>query len=149
MVHLKKVLFDEYDGFADKRIKKLESGTKYIVDDRGLGDFGADKKLFGHFCLIFADLSDEPTVRVTMTGGVPTSAAVSAWFKKHASPYANGYAFSIAPGEEGKLIELATAIGNIVKPGARYSVKAYKHMCPRTAASLKRLARVLAGAGGT
>lgn len=147
MGHLKKVLFDEYDGFADKRIKKLESGTTFIVDDRGPGDFGADKKLFGHFCLILADLSNEPIVRIAMTGGVPTSAVVSAWFKKHAAPFANGYEFSVAPGEESKLIELATAIGNIVKPGARYSVKAYKYVCPRTANSLKRLAGVLAGAG--
>ena len=149
MGHLKKVLFDEYGGFADKRIKKLASGTIFVVDDRGPSDYGADKNLFGYFCKIFADLTNDPVVQVSMTGGVPTNKAVLAWFKKNASPYADGYTFSIAPGEEAKLVELATAINSIVKPSSRYTVRAYKYVCPRTAAALVRLAKVLANAGGT
>ena len=149
MGHLKKTLFDKYGGFADKRVKKLESGTTFIVDDRGHGDCGADKKLFSHFCLIFADLTNEPNVRVLMIGGVPHCSNVDAWFKKHASPYANGFEFTLQPGEERKLLELASAIEGIVKPGSRYSVRAYKYVCPRTASSLRRLAKVLTNAGGT
>jgi len=46
---LKKALFEAYGGFADKRIKKLESGSIFVVDDRSDGDRGADGKLYGYF----------------------------------------------------------------------------------------------------
>lgn len=49
MSSLKQRLLEEYDGFADKRIKKLESGSLFIADDRGGGDHGA------RLCLVNAD----------------------------------------------------------------------------------------------
>ena len=41
---LKQTLLDTYGGFADKRIKKIETGKTFIADDRGPGDYGADKE---------------------------------------------------------------------------------------------------------
>ncbi len=40
-VALKKHLFVVYGGFADKRIKKAESGKTFCIDDRTEGDHGA------------------------------------------------------------------------------------------------------------
>jgi hypothetical protein len=34
MSHLKQVLLETYGTFADKRIKKIESGKTFIADDR-------------------------------------------------------------------------------------------------------------------
>jgi hypothetical protein len=42
-------------------------------------------------------------------------------------------------------VALANAFEAIVAAGARYNVKAYKYVCPRTAASLGRLRKVLTG----
>ena len=51
MPTLKRVLFDTYDGFADKRVKKLENATTFIVDDRNEGGvIGADKEPLSWFC---------------------------------------------------------------------------------------------------
>ncbi len=39
---LKQALFKEYDGFADKRHKKLDSSKLFMIDDRSPGDYGAN-----------------------------------------------------------------------------------------------------------
>ena len=39
---LKRKLFDEYGGFRDKRIKNLDQGERFIIDDRSpTQDFGS------------------------------------------------------------------------------------------------------------
>jgi hypothetical protein len=144
---LKKVLYDEYEGFADKRIKHLERGSLYIVDDRSPGDYGADRQLFLWFCLIFADVLSETAVKITLRGGIPGAAPVKTWIAKNKVALAvtskANLSFTIQSGQESKLVELADAIAAIVTPSKKYSVKAYKYVCPRTAGSLRRLARTL------
>ncbi len=55
--------------------------------------------------------------------------------------------FAVTPDSVELLNTLAAAFWAIVAPGAPwYDVKHYKHACPRVAASLERLAGVLAGA---
>ena len=73
---LKKVLFEEYDGFADKRIKKLETGSTFIVDDRTDGDQGADKKLFGWFCSMFVDVESSTSVTIRLIDGTSISSGI-------------------------------------------------------------------------
>jgi hypothetical protein len=144
---LKQVLFDEYAGFADKRIKRLDRGSLFIVDDRGPGDSGADKKLFLWFCLIFADVLSETEVRIQLRGGLPKGPSVDSWIaanKKVLGVKLNGdLTFKIKKGQEQNLLELANAIAQLVAAGKKYTERAYKYVCPRTAHSLKKLAATL------
>lgn len=80
---LKKRLYDEYGGFADKRIKKLDNGNFFIVDDRQQDDYDARKQMFLWFCLIFAEVNDLQSVRVILRGGIPTYPTVAAWQAKY------------------------------------------------------------------
>jgi hypothetical protein len=135
---LKQTLLDEYGHFADQRIKKIDTGSVFIVDNRGPGDYGADRKLFLWFCSIFANVVEPNAVEITMRGGIPRSAAVEAWIKKYAADDEKyGLSFRVTPDDLDKLPALAKAVRSIIR--ARYSVKAYKYVCPRTAASLERL----------
>ena len=163
MTSLKQRLIDEYGGLDDERITRLDSGTIIIVDDRGPGVRDAKKRLFSWFCEISAELPEpqplslfaEPpppltpgALIVTLTGGVPDSADVQSWAQTHGAEHrpAHVLRFEVAPGEQSRLRSLAQAIEAIVS--RPYSVSAYKHVCPRTAASLERLARVLDQAWG-
>lgn len=144
---LKQVLFDAYGGFADKRIKKLASGSLFAVDDRTERDEDARGRLFPWFCQIFAEVIDGDTVRITMRGDVPEGPSVADWLALRGIARANsGFVFDVCRGEEGALADLANAFRAIVRPGVRYPVASYKYVCPRTAASLDRLHGVLAGA---
>lgn len=144
MSKLKKTLFDKYNGFADKRIKKLESDSLFIVDDRSEGDYGADKKLFLWFCSVFAVVDTESSISVSLVGGVPRSAEIESWIVNNNCVFTEGnqivMKFSLQKGEEFKLLDLASLFENIVAPGKRYSVPAYKYVCPRTANTLRKLA---------
>jgi hypothetical protein len=142
--NLKQSLFDAYDGFGDKRLKKIENEAPFIVDDRGPGDYGADKQLFVWFCQIFVEVIDGDCLRVTIRGGLPASVDVDEWFAAHdAEESAGGRLFNIHAGEQTELLELASRIEAIVAPGKKYTVRAYKYVCPRVAGSLRRLHEVL------
>jgi hypothetical protein len=144
---LKKVLFDEYDGFADKRIKNLDKGHLFIIDDRKDADQDARGDLFLWFCQIFAEVIDKDTVRITMRGGVPNSTRVKKWLSDNGAKHSNlGVEITIRKGEERQLTRLAAAVRTIVAPGARYPVPSYKYVCPRVAASLDRFQQVLSDA---
>ncbi len=145
---LKKVLFDEYGGFADKRIKNLEKGSLFIIDDRSEHDVGANKQLYSYFCMIFAEVQNNESVKVTLRGNIPMSAEVEHWIESSEAFYEYRFAqavlvFSIERGEQLLLGELASAFRNIVAPSARYLTPNYKYVCPRTASSLARLNSVL------
>lgn len=96
--------------------------------------------------MIFAEVKDADTVKVTLHGGVPRGAAVTAWARQHGAEMSEGcLAFGVGRQDVEKLNKLAAAFRSIVQPGApRYAQKAYKYVCPRAAASLERLCRVLA-----
>jgi hypothetical protein len=141
---LKQVLFDAYDGFADKRVKNLDKGRLFIIDDRTQGDEDAAGKLFLWFCQIFAEVLDQGSVKITMRGDVPDGPLVARWFAENGAEKSNfGQEFVVRRGDEERLAELAAAFRAIVRPGARYPVKSYKYVCPRVAASLDKLRSVL------
>jgi hypothetical protein len=135
---LKQALLKEYGHFSDQRVKKIDSGSLLIVDNRTPSDHGADRKLYPWFCLIFAEVVEPNAVVVTMRGGIPRSAAVEKWIKENrADDEKHGLSFAVTPKDFGKLTALAKAVRSIVQ--GPYPVKAYKYVCPRTAASLERL----------
>jgi hypothetical protein len=147
---LKETLIKEYGGFADKRIKYLDKGHYFLVDDRCSGDIGADKEPLSPFCSISADVKGENEIKVSLSRNVPMGATVEQWITENNASY-NGapwpttrLSIMIPAGQQAKLASLANAIRSIVARNApRYSVKSYKYTCPRTAASLERLKNTL------
>jgi len=144
---LKKILFDEFNGFSDKRIKHLSSGSIFIIDDRNDGDFGANKTLYSYFCSIFAEVISENQINMRLSGNVPKSPKVKQWIKKYDTTYKedifNSLTFEISPNNFHIIGELAGYFRQIVKPGARYNTPNYKYVCPRTADSLEKLKKAL------
>lgn len=147
MPKLKKALYDAYGGFGDKRIKNLDKGSTFIVDDRSAGDYGADRNLFLWFCSIFVEVVSDSEIKVTMSGGVPIASSVKTWAKANGAKLETSprgqLVFHIKKEAQPALLSLATAIKGIVAPGKKYPVPAYKYVCPRTANSLTKLASEL------
>ncbi|MBN4078691.1 hypothetical protein JYT96_01655 [Gammaproteobacteria bacterium AH-315-C21] len=145
---IKEKLFDEYGGFSDKRIKSLDKGHIFIVDDRSDGDVGADKQLYSYFCLIFADVKSEEEIEVSLRKNVPIGKSVSNWIENNDCVYSEvpdkSLVFNVNKENVNILNELASSISEIVKPGApRYTTANYQYVCPRTAGSLERLSDIL------
>jgi len=140
---LKQALFNEYDGFADKRYKKLDNNKLFMIDDRSPGDYGANGQLISSVCPMFASVESDERVRVVLRGNVPQSQGVKKWCQKHKAKLASKtLEFDVTPESIGMLDELARTIESIVAAGA-YKVPSYKYVCPRVANSLRRLAKVL------
>lgn len=147
---LKQILFDEFGGFADKRIKNLNRGTYFIIDDRQAKEIDARGNLFPWFCQIGLYVIDKDKVRLALRGGVPMSGRVKKWaIKMSSSSEDNGLEVLISAGQQNEITELASAIREITKHGARYFIPSYKHVCPRAAKSLDKLAKVLDSAWKT
>lgn len=145
---LKAHLVEAYGGFSDRRIKNLTKGDTFIVDDRSSNDVAADRSLYPYFCLIFARVSGPDRIEVQLLGEVPMSESIKDWLTANDGKYNRGVqpslTFTLTLGQEAVLDQLAELVQNIVRPGApRYAVASYKYMCPRTAASLRRLSTIL------
>lgn len=147
MNELKKTLFDNYDGFADKRIKNLDSGNLFIIDDRTEKDIGADKQLFPYFCLMFAEVQSDGTIKIILRGNVPMGPLVKKWISENNCEFIKApqgsLSFVVEKGETKTLTDLAKAFHAIVAHGKRNKISNYKIVCPRTVKSLLKLRGVL------
>lgn len=149
---LKALLLDEY-GFDDKRVKRLEKMDRFIVDDRSWRDFGADRRLYPWFCSISVAVESGERARVTLARNAPTGDSVLKWARQYAlATNEDQYVQSplilhVTPADFEVMLEgLAAAVAAIVAPGApTYHEASYKYVCPRVAASLRKLKEVLAG----
>jgi hypothetical protein len=142
---LKQALLNEYKNFSNKRIKNIDRGNLFIVDDREFGGYGANRELFGWFCTIYAEVIDAETVKVTLGKSVPEGLSVDSWVKRHHADNSQGISFTVGKSDLAKLTELAAAFLEITRPGVRYPVAAYKYVCPQVAGALDRLRKVLTG----
>lgn len=147
MPELKAVLFETYGGFADKRVKKLDNASTFLVDDRDEGGvIGADRKPLSWFCHIYADAVSDDELRVRLAN-VPTNAKVEKWGAKNGTTPTHGMQpslqFTVHRGKQALLDELATLMRGIVAPGARYDTNYYMYSCPRVAKSLEKLKTAL------
>ncbi len=142
MAELKRVLFDAYGGFADKRVKRLENATTFCVDDRDPGVIGADKRPLSWFCEIYAEAPSDNELLVRLYNA-PVSDRIDMWVEMHDVSRERGFEVTITRGTQELLAELAMLTRTIVAPGARYDVNFYKYSCPRVAASLEKLKAVL------
>ena len=154
---LKQAFLSEYGYFADRQSREIDGSGLFIVDDRSIrgSDFRADGQLHGWFCEVLATLESPSDIEVTLRGGIPVGPKVKGWMADHGEKIdkeAHGFrdivAFPVAPSDVDKLLSLADAFEAITAPGARYADPTYKSVCPRTAASLRRLHDVLVRAWG-
>jgi len=142
---LRGVLFEAYDGFADKRLKDLTRDAPFIVDDRSRRDEDAQGRLFSWFCQMLVEADAPDHVRLVLRGEVPEGAAVDAWFQAHGARRGRlGLEVDLTPANVADLPNLSSAFASIMR--APYDVKAYKYVVPRVAGSLMRLHKVLSGA---
>lgn len=142
---LKRAFLAEYGGFADRRIKKIENGRRFIVDSRGKPDIASNGIPYSYFCAIFVEVITDDLIEVSLSGNVPKGPAVAEWINRHNPSSTDPFLeFNVTRGKQQMLEGLASAIRAIVKPGApRYAVAGYKYACPATAFSLDRLKGVL------
>lgn len=139
---VKQAFLDEYGHFANKAIKKLESGNYFHVDDRSMGDYDARKKLYNWFCTVNVTVIAGDRVYVHISQNMPKNPAVQAWWAENSVPGEHDIPrLELAPGDQHKLEELAYLMGAIIKK--RYEVSSYKHVVPRTTGTLMRLKKVL------
>ncbi len=147
---LKQALLNEYGHFADKRIKNVDHGSAFIVDDRTSGGIASDGKPYGWFCEVTIVVTGPDKIAVMLEGRIPQGDAVQTWMQTHGISISRPFhkdqlKFEVGPGDAAKLKELAVAFRSIVRPGVRYQVASYKYACPRAAGALDRLYDVIAG----
>lgn len=145
---LKAHLFARYGSFADKRIKNLEKSRRFIADSRDRGDFASDGSLYGWFCSIFVDVVSDDEVNIILSGDIPDSPNVNEILSNLGGTlggphYAPRMQLTVTKRDLRMLRKLAAEVDSIVAPGRRYSTPSYKYMCPRTASSLRDLAKYL------
>jgi hypothetical protein len=154
---LKQVFLSEYGYSSDRMARDVDKRDLFVVDDRKgrSSDFKADGQLNGWFCEVLAELESPYEITVVLRGGIPIGQKVKAWVAaegvrivKEQNGFRDMVAFPVAPSETIKLLGLAEAIEAVVAPGARYADPTWKTVCPRTAASLRRLYETLSRAWG-
>ena len=140
---LKRALLDTYGSFADRRIKNIDLGDRFIVDGRTDSDIAADGHVYGWFCSMFLDIADADTVQLSILN-IPMSSAVAAWLSDHAEPFGRGgYRVIIARGTQASLSALSDRGAAITARGKRYDTPSYKYAVPRVVDSLQRLEAAL------
>ena len=141
---LKLHLFNAYGGFSDKRIKKLEKGKTFIIDDRQERDAGSDG-LYSYFCTMFATVVEPDELELMLNRNVPVNEKVKEYVRSHGGELTGDALLKmcIRSQDSSVLRGLAAAIRTITARGARYSIPSYKYVVPRTADSLERFAAVL------
>lgn len=144
---LKTTLLTEYGVFSDKRIKNIDKGSRFIVDDRDkYPSFGSGGEPFGWFCQMFADVEDADAVLLTIRGPLPKSDHVQEWIDvNEMRESSNHYSITLTPKNVENLCQLAEALRAIVANGATYDTASHKYVCPRVASCLERLSRTLSG----
>ncbi|WP_343611142.1 hypothetical protein [Novosphingobium sp.] len=141
---LKQALLEAYETFADKRIKNIDRGQRFIVDLRTSNDIASDGSPYGWFCSMFLDVNDAHNVTLRIIN-IPSSPSVADWLEKNARPAGQfAYQATFSKGEEVKLLDLARSVDAITARGRRYDVPSYKYAVPRVVEALQVLYRALA-----
>jgi len=147
---IKQALLNEYGHFADRRLKNIDKGSRFIIDDRDRDpSHGSDGTPYGWFCEMFVDVEGADAIKVTIIGPLPSGPSVEAWLKEsggvlHDGPFSmrDRRTFAVGPADIKKLVSLANAQRSLIA-GARNRDKSDYFVCPRIAACLMRLYGVL------
>lgn len=136
---LKHFLYDKYEGFGDKRIKDISRDYPFKVDDQ------TDKDNHDLFCGIFVSVKEKDRFELSLTNNAPINTDIENLIKTKAGKAIKtkraSYIEVDLSVEDIKFIKsLSQLIADIVSSGKRYTNRNWKWLCPRTSASLDRLA---------
>jgi hypothetical protein len=130
--------------YPAKEGKKSGGVPVLVADDRGDGDCGSDGRFDGPFTQVLVKPWSENVADVCIRGTVPLDVEVHDWVKEHDANLVtvggSALQFRVSRDSVGKLRELAEAVEGVVAPGREVHFPALNDVCPRTAASLRRLA---------
>lgn len=139
---LKKHLFNNYGGFSDKRIKDLKKSSRFKIDDFGQQDTSE------RFCHIFVDVIDNTTNFVLcLANNAPISPEIEELISSNGGELTqairNHIYIQLTPRDHEFVKLFASEIRKLVSPDREYEDSNWKWLCPRTAESLRRFAKVL------
>lgn len=134
---LKQHLFKVYKGFSDKRIKKLDKGETFIVDNR------EHEAMNMAFCSIFANVTGQDEIKLIFHGNLPHNETVKKLIEskggtlKEVGYETRAVVGPITLGDIGFIEKLRAAIKGVTsKP---YTEKSWKYSAVRVSDSLGRL----------
>lgn len=143
MSSLRDHLLDAYGGYADKRIKNRSLDRPIKIDD------GSPRDVYPHHCSIFVRVPDRTGETLTLTlQHCPHSPDLIALVNKHGgtatiSEHGCDIRLNLNANQISTVTSLAIAVSKVTKRGNRYPNPNWKWIGPRTAGSLRRLAKVL------
>lgn len=143
---LKEALLATYGSFADRRIKNIDVGDRFIVDGRMPSDIASDGNVYGWFCSMFLGVKQPDEVMLSIMN-IPTSPRVEEWLAKYAAAFGTNR-IEIKRDQEAILTDLADRVKAITVPGSRYDVRHYKYAVPRVVSALNTLRLALAEGWG-
>ena len=141
MYEFKKYLFAAYGGFGDKRVKDITKDYPFKIDGQGNDDSHE------HFCGIFVRVTDGKKFELHLTNNAPINSKIKNMIKQKNGEVQQGDTSSIKVNltvkDSGFIKMLADEVKNMVGPGKTYKNRNWKWLCPRTATSLNRFAKIL------
>lgn len=131
---LKKHLFKAYGGFGDKRIKNLDKGKSFIIDNR------AHEAMNTAFCMIFAEVVGDDQFSLTFQGNFPYNDKVKELIKSKGGKFSSGIDTRARIGpltiaDIGFVQTLSNAIKSVTS--RPYEQKSWKYSTIRVSGSLE------------
>lgn len=139
---LKRFLYAKYGGFGDKRVKDISGDYPFKVDDQ------SDKDSHDSFCGIFVRVIAKDRFELSLSNNAPINSTIKSLVQSkggEVSTFNNKSHIEVelSVTDIEYIRKLSKLIAGLASPGKRYKNRNWKWLCPRTAASLDRLATVL------
>jgi len=141
-LRLKRFLFSNYGGFADKRVKDITKDYSFKIDDQSEDD------IHERFCGISVRVTQDNRFILSLSNNAPINRNIKRLVESKGGEVRtiNGYSHievGLSVTDVAFIRELSSMIKDLVAPGRRYKDQNWKWLCPRTAESLDNFANVL------
>lgn len=139
---LKHFLYAKYGGFGDKRIKDISRDYPFKVDDQ------SNKDAHDWFCGIFVRVIAKDRFELSLSNNAPINSTIKSLVHSKGGKVStfdkrSHIEVELSVTDIEFISDLSKLIAGLVSTGKRYKNRNWKWLCPRTAASLDRLATVL------
>lgn len=139
---LKRHLFSEYGGFADRRVKDITKDRSFQIDDVG------DYDVAGNPCSISVRVTGEDVFTLSLRDNAPVKGVVEQMLKSRGGTvtrvrHSCHAQVELTASDHRFIDQIAKEIGALVGRGRRYENPNWKWICPRTRDSLRRFSSIL------